>query len=174
MIDMTVKVPEGPRKKKEQAAESFPSSHQFVDVFPAVDWSLLVASVSKRSNHVRYPQGSREGGNHARDVSLPNGSVGGAARGRFARSRAHPGAPASLGSTPHDFPRGRSPPVSRPSPPRLRCSPGSKSQFAAGQLTSKFQKMAVAAPVKAAKVNTTVESECHLPVSKRARNLFIQ
>ena len=35
---------------------------------------------------------------------------------------------------------------------------GSKSQFAAGQLTSKFQKMAVAAPVKAAKVNTTVES----------------
>jgi len=35
---------------------------------------------------------------------------------------------------------------------------GSKSQFAAGQLTSKFQKMAVSAPVKAAKVNTTVES----------------
>ena len=49
---------------------------------------------------------------------------------------------------------------------------GSKSQFAAGQLTSKFQKMAVSAPVKAAKVNTTVESECHPnPVS---RNLFIQ
>tara|TARA_B100000768_G_scaffold176483_2_gene189295 strand:- start:536 stop:694 length:159 start_codon:yes stop_codon:yes gene_type:complete len=49
---------------------------------------------------------------------------------------------------------------------------GSKSQFAAGQLTSKFQKMAVSAPVKAAKVNTTVESECHpTPVS---RNLFIQ
>ena len=45
-------------------------------------------------------------------------------------------------------------------------------QFAAGQLTSKFQKMAVSAPVKAAKVNTTVESECHPdPVS---RNLFIQ
>mmetsp|Transcript_4057 Transcript_4057/g.15063 ORF Transcript_4057/g.15063 Transcript_4057/m.15063 type:complete len:209 (-) Transcript_4057:153-779(-) len=58
---------------------------------------------------------------------------------------------------PHDFPRGRSPPVSRPSPSTQVLS-GSKSQFAAGQLTSKFQKMAVAAPVKAAKVNTTVES----------------
>ena len=74
---------------------------------------------------------------------------------------------------PHDFPRGRSPPVSRPSPSTQVLS-GSKSQFAAGQLTSKFQNMTVAAPVKAAKVNTTVESECHLPVSKRARNLFIQ
>ena len=68
---------------------------------------------------------------------------------------------------PHDFPRGRSPPVSRPSPSTQVLS-GSKSHFAAGQLTSKFQKMAVAAPVKAAKVNTTVESECHLPVSSES------
>lgn len=72
---------------------------------------------------------------------------------------------------PHDFPRGRSPPVSRPSPSTQVLS-GSKSQFAAGQLTSKFQKMAVAAPVKAAKVNTTVESECHLPVSSE-REIFL-
>ena len=72
---------------------------------------------------------------------------------------------------PHDFPRGRSPPVSRPSPSTQVLS-GSKSHFAAGQLTSKFQKMAVAAPVKAAKVNTTVESECHLPVSSE-REIFL-
>ena len=72
---------------------------------------------------------------------------------------------------PHDFPRGRSPPVFRPSPSTQVLS-GSKSHFAAGQLTSKFQKMAVAAPVKAAKVNTTVESECHLPVSSE-REIFL-